>query len=51
MIFVVNAARAIPAIALTIIVVSLSEWWLEDKFKKAENRMRDIKRSAKDAKL
>ena len=51
MIFVVNAARAIPAIAFTIIVFSLSGWWLDDKVKKAENRMRDIKRSAKDAKL
>lgn len=51
MIFVVNAARTVPLIAFTIIIFSLTGWWLEDKFKKAEKRMRDIKRIAKDAKL
>lgn len=49
--FVVNAARTVPLIALTIIGFSLTGWFLENKFKKAESRMKEIRRKGQDAKL
>ena len=51
MMFVVNAARTVPLVALTIIVFSSAGWFLEGKFKRAEHRMKELKSKTKDVKL
>ena len=50
-IFVVNAARSVPALACCIICFSMAQWYLDDKHNKARERADEIKRTAKDAKL